>query len=115
MTANYVARQLGYQMTEGWGQGDKRTQAYFKPLKTFATRFEEYLRDIKALGFDALDLWTAILHPDWATEDHIEAAVDALKAQDLTLTSYAGGFGSTDEEFEQVCELAADLGIGVLA
>ena len=48
--ANYVARELGYKMTGGWGQGDKATQEHFKPIETFEERFEEILRDV--LGFD---------------------------------------------------------------
>ena len=50
MTANYVARQVDYNMTRGWGQGDKATAEYFKPVETFATRLEEYLKDIQAMG-----------------------------------------------------------------
>ena len=36
MSANYVARQVNYQMTEGWMQGDAAPNAYFRPLDTFA-------------------------------------------------------------------------------
>lgn len=71
MTANYVARPLGYHMTEGWGQGDQATQDYFRSMTTFATRFNEYLHDIKTLGFEAFDLWVAILNPTWATGEHV--------------------------------------------
>ena len=40
MTANYVARQLDYHMTQGWMEGDDATNAYFRPLATYAERFE---------------------------------------------------------------------------
>ena len=46
MSANYVARQLDYQMTEGWMQGDNATQAYFRPIETYAARFEEMIAEI---------------------------------------------------------------------
>src|SRR5579871_5212159 len=104
MTANYVARQLGYHMTEGWDQGDSATSVYFQPIDSFAVRFEEYLRDIRALGFDALDLWTAIISPNWATDEHLDTAADLLKEFGFSVASYAGWFGSTADEFEKSCE-----------
>jgi hypothetical protein len=36
MGANFVARQVGYNMTDGWGQGDAATNEYFRPLATSA-------------------------------------------------------------------------------
>jgi hypothetical protein len=63
MTANYVARQLGYHMTGGWDQGDKATNAYFRPLESFPERFEALLEEISELGFTAIDLWQAHLNP----------------------------------------------------
>src|SRR5215212_1987515 len=66
MTANYVARQLGWNMTEGWGQGDAASTAYFRPVETFEERLGEYLRDIRAMGFEALDMWTGVMDSSWA-------------------------------------------------
>jgi hypothetical protein len=63
MTANYVARTLDYHMTEGWMQGEGATQAYFRPLETFRERFDILLADIRALDFEALDLWTRTCTP----------------------------------------------------
>ncbi len=114
MTANYVARQLGYHMTEGWGQGDSATSVYFQPIDSFSVRFEEYLRDIRALGFEALDLWTAMISPNWATDEHIDIASDLLHEYGFSVASYAGWFGSTPEEFERSCEIASALDIPVL-
>lgn len=114
MTANYCARQIGYNMTEGWGQGEKATDAYFQPLDTYAGRFEEYLTDIKAMGFTALDLWLPLLNSTWATEDHIRIAVDLLQKHDLTVPSVAGWMGSTPEQFERVCQIAQAVGAKVL-
>ena len=51
MCANFVAREIGYHMSEGWGQGDKATQAWFSPLNTFEERFGAMLAEVSALGF----------------------------------------------------------------
>ena len=103
MTANYVARQVGYKMTEGWMQGDNATQKYFKPVKTFAKRFETYLADIRATGFEAVDIWVAVLHPAWVTDEQLDIATELLADYRLTVTSIAGWFGGTPDEFEAAC------------
>src|SRR5574341_1441828 len=114
MTANYVGRQIGYNMTEGWMQGDRATQDYFKPVEMFPARFEEYLSDAKNLGYEAVDIWLAILHPNWATEAHISAANDLLAKYNLNVVSLAGGFGGSAQEFERSCKLAVALGTDML-
>jgi L-ribulose-5-phosphate 3-epimerase len=114
MSANFVARTLGYHMTRGWGEGDRATQAHFRPLETFGARFKEVLRDVKALGFEAVDLWTGHLNSEWATDAHIMAARDLLEQYDLSVPSLAGWFGSSPDEFEATCKLAAALNIPVL-
>ncbi|MCA9910435.1 MAG: sugar phosphate isomerase/epimerase, partial [Anaerolineae bacterium] len=114
MTANYVARPVGYHMTDGWMQGDEATQAYFRPADTFAERFDAYLGDIQALGYAAIDLWLAILHPAWATETHISAARDLLQGYRLPVVSLAGWFGGTREEFDAVCRFAGRFDCALL-
>ena len=54
MSANFVARELGYRMTDGWMQGDSATQDCFRPVATFAGRFDAMLGEIKALGFKSI-------------------------------------------------------------
>ena len=115
MSANYVARQLGYRMTAGWGEGERAASEYFRPLESFARRFEEIVHDVKRLCFTAMDVWTAHLAPAWATPEHIAIARDLLRQQGLTVPSVAGWFGSTEEEFEATCRVAAGLGAPVLA
>ena len=115
MSANYVARQLGFNMTGGWGQGDRATNDYYRPVETFAERFDELLRQVRALGFDAMDIWTAHLHWSWATEEHIRAARQLLDRHGLRVTSLAAGFGATREEFESACRLAVAMGTDILA
>jgi sugar phosphate isomerase/epimerase len=114
MTANYVARQVGYNMTEGWGQGDGATNEYFKPIETYADRLGEYLRDVRAMGFDALDLWLPLLNYTWATDAHVQTAADLLKQHGLQVVSLAGWFGATPEDFEKVCEMATALDCTIL-
>jgi sugar phosphate isomerase/epimerase len=114
MSVNYVARQVNYNMTGGWGQGDRTTAEYFQPIETFAERFATILRDIRAMGFDALDLWTVHLNPTWASERHIESAQRLLQEHNLRVVSLAGWFGSTPEEFDATCRLAVALGTDIL-
>jgi L-ribulose-5-phosphate 3-epimerase len=109
MTANYVARQLGYNMTGPWAQGDGATQEYFRPLETFGDRFDEILRDVTALGFTAIDLWSAHLNGDWATPRHLEIARGLLDRYSLPVLSLGGGFGETLESFEGFCRIANAL------
>lgn len=113
-TANFVARQLGYRMSNGWGQGDAAAQAWFSPLDTFAARFDEMLGEVTALGFTAIDLWTAHLHFLWATPEHIAIARRLLTQRQLRVTSYAGSFGHTLPEFRAACRFCQDLHIPVL-
>jgi sugar phosphate isomerase/epimerase len=114
MTANYVARQTGYHITEGWKQGDQTTQDYFRPVATFAGRFGDILAEIRAMGFTALDLWLAHLHPAWATSEHVDTARRLLRQHGLRVTSLAGWFGNTPEEFERACQLAVSVGTTIL-
>lgn len=108
-SANFVAREIGYAMTEGWMQGDAATQAWYRPLDTFGSRFGAMLDEVVALGFEAIDLWLAHLHPDWASDQHIAFARQALEARDLSVATLAG-FGDTREQVLRACEIA--LGVG---
>ncbi|MEM7735503.1 MAG: sugar phosphate isomerase/epimerase [Deinococcota bacterium] len=109
ISANYVAREVGYQMTEGWMQGDAATQAAFRPISSFADKFDELLTDVAALGFTAIDLWGGHLHPDWASAEHIEIAKDLLAKHKLEVISLATWIGSKDN-LEHAAKLANDLG-----
>jgi L-ribulose-5-phosphate 3-epimerase len=113
ITANYVAKELGYNMTEGWMQGDEATQNAFKPTATFGQNFEAMLSDIKALGFSAIDLWGAHLSPNWATKEHISIAKDLLAKHDLEVMSLAAWVGSV-QNLKDICNLAAQLGVPVI-
>jgi L-ribulose-5-phosphate 3-epimerase len=111
MTANYVAREVGYAM-HGWGHGDRATNEAFAPLETYGEKLDELLTDIRALGFEAVDIWGAHLSPDWATDEHVDIAVDALARHGLTVTTYATWVGPSN--IERSCELALALGTSLL-
>src|SRR5687768_8919901 len=111
MTANYVARETGWAM-HGWGHGDQTTSERFAPLETFAERFDELLRDVRALGFDTIDLWGAHLSPAWATDEHVAAARDALDRHGLRVATFAAWAGPDD--FERACDIARALGTDLI-
>lgn len=114
MTANFVAREAGYKMDNGWGQGDAATQALFRPLNTFEAEFSKMLKEVTEMGFSAIDLWTAHLSWEWATPAHIKIASRLLQENKIRVVSYAGGFGNTVAEVEASCQLCETLNIPVL-
>ena len=114
MTANYVARQVGYHMTQGWMEGDHATNAWFAPIDTYAERFGDMLAEVEGLGFTAIDLWLGHCNWRWATDEHIAIAAAALRQHGLGLASLAGWFGGTREEFTSACRLAQALGAPIL-
>lgn len=114
VTANFLARTSKYKLTGGWMAGDQSTNQYFAPEGTFDARFRALLQDIRAMGFAAIDLWSAHLNWNWATQHHIELANNALNDYEITVTSLAGNFGSTRHEFESACRLAHHLGTRIL-
>lgn len=115
VTANFVARQLGYRMDRGWMQGDQATQAWFSPLATFGARFEEMLLEVKALGFSAIDLWAAHLHWQWATLGHLETARALLAKHGLFVRSYAAWVPGDAADLAAACRFCTMLDIPLIA
>ena len=111
MTANEVARETGWAM-DGWGHGDRATNEAFAPLETYAERFDGLLGRVRALGFEAVDLWGAHLGTEWATDAHVGIARDALARHGLTVATYATWVGPGN--VERACELALALGTDVI-
>ena len=107
MTANFVARETGWAM-HGWGHGDRLTNEAFAPLDTYAERFGALLADVRALGFDTIDLWGAHLGTEWATDEHVAIAGAALREHGITVATYATWVGPSN--VERACELARALG-----
>jgi sugar phosphate isomerase/epimerase len=112
MSANYVAREVGWQM-HGWGHGDRATNDAFRPLGTYAARFGALLDEVRALGFDAIDVWGAHLSPEWATDEHVDAAVTGLGERSLHVASYQ--VYAPAEQLERACAIAERLGAPVLS
>jgi L-ribulose-5-phosphate 3-epimerase len=111
MTANYVARETGWAMRD-WGHGDRLTTEAFAPLQAYGERIDALLHDVRALGFDAVDLWGAHLSPDWATDEHVAIACEALARHGITVATYATWVGPSN--IERACELARALGTRVI-
>src|SRR5438046_8654653 len=106
-TANYVARETGYAM-HGWGHGDRTTNEAFAPIETYAERVDALLADVRALGFDTVDVWGAHLNPEWATDAHVHAAREALARHETEATTYAVSVGPST--VDRACALARALG-----
>jgi len=111
MTANYVARETGWAM-HGWGHGDREANAHYRPLETFAQRFDDLLRRVRDLGFDTVDVWGAHLNPEWASDEHVAAAREALDRHALRVSSYAVWVGPG--VLEHACDVAAGIGTSLL-
>ncbi len=111
VTANYVARETGYAM-HGFPQGARLTNEAFAPIETYADRFDALLADIRALGFDTIDLWSGHLNPEWETDAHVEAALDALARRGIRVSTYAPWI--TAANVERACELTLALGTSVI-
>ena len=115
MSANYVAKELGYSAAAEWGPFDDATNAAFEPLETFGSRFEDLLATITGIGFDAIDLWFGHLNWRWATPDHVELAREALARREVRIVSLAGSIGATTDDLTAACRLANDLDVDLIA
>ena len=115
ITANYVAREIGFNMTEGWMQGDRATNAYYQPIDTYGERIGELLALIATQGYTTVDIWTAHLHWSWATPEHIAVLRRELERFGLQAVCYGGRFGENAAEFRQACAVASQAGMRVLA
>jgi len=111
MTANFVAREIGYHMSEGWGQGDNATNETFAKLETFEEKFGGMLAEVKELGFKAIDLWAAHLHWHWATLEHIAIAQRLLAEHEMEVRVYAAWVGGDLQDLQAVCRFCRALGI----
>jgi L-ribulose-5-phosphate 3-epimerase len=111
MTANFVARETGWAM-HGWGHGDRLTNEAFAPLETYGERVDTLLADVRALGFDTIDLWGAHLNADWATPEHVSLAREALARHGLRVATYANWVGPSN--IERSCELAVAVGASII-
>lgn len=114
MGANFVAREVGYQMTQGWEEGDAATQSFFRPEKTFSARFDAMLDEVCSIGFQAMDLWGAHLHPEWATDRQIREARKLLDAHGVSVSSLAVWLPEDPAQIEKICRMSVALDCGIL-
>ena len=115
MSANFVAKELGYGAADEWAPYDAATNAAFEPLETFPGRFDALLTTITGLGFDTIDLWFGQLNWSWATPDHVASAREALARHGVRVVSLAGHVGAMTEELAAACRLANDLDVDLIA
>lgn len=114
--SNLVAAQSGYSPQNDWDTCVEAVNEFYRPLETFAARFERMILDIKALGFDALDIWTpGQLNWRWATEEYLTIARSLLDKHHIAVTSIGGDFGETKEEFVAACKLAIAVNTDLLS
>jgi sugar phosphate isomerase/epimerase len=89
---------------------------YYRPIATFPKRFEELILHVQALGFDALDVWQpGVLNWQWAASEHIASARTLLERHHMAVTSLAGEFGQTRDEFLSACQLAKGIQAPILS
>ncbi len=115
MSANYIAQEVGWDMKGGWGEGHKALQAYYQPEETFGERFEAMLAKVKGLGFTAIDLYSAQIGAQWASDAQIATAKQLLAKHGMSVPALAGGAGGSMEAVEATCRLAHELGATLLS
>jgi sugar phosphate isomerase/epimerase len=115
ITANLIARPVGYNLNRGWMQGEHAVHDLFKPADRFAERFDEMIAGIRALGFSSIDLWCAHLHPSWATVRHLEAAREVLSRHQASVTAYACHWGTTSDDLRLTAQVIDALGTDLIS
>jgi L-ribulose-5-phosphate 3-epimerase len=114
--SSFAAEQCGYHPNSQWGDCVQSVNDFYRPIESFANRFEALLLLCKSLGYDAVDVWTVgQLNWEWATDEHIHAAHRLLQEHQLPVTSIGGAFGATREEFLAACRMSRGLGIDLLS
>ncbi len=112
ITANYVARTLGYNGVSDWAKHDQATIQNTTP-----ERFAEIAREISLAGFENVDIWSG--HCNWlhhAAGDYVEQIKGICSQFDLTITSYAGGLNlKTAKDAEAPLRFIKQLGAPLLA
>ena len=79
-SSSFVGRQCGYGPQSNWDACVEAVNAYYRPENTFAERFEKMLLEVKHMGFDALDIWTAgQMNWRWTTEKQMAQARTLLR------------------------------------
>jgi sugar phosphate isomerase/epimerase len=115
-TSSFVGKQCGYQLPHSWEDCVQALSDYYRPIATFPERFEELILHVQALGFDVLDVWQpGVLNWEWAASEHIASAQTLLEHHHMAVTSLAGEFGQTRDEFLSACQLAKGIQAPILS
>jgi sugar phosphate isomerase/epimerase len=117
ITANFVAREIGYRGWTDWGAADRATvEAFHGPH--FGREFDQLCGSIAGAGFTNVDLWVAHLNPAIASEAMVDEADAILKAHGLRVVAYTGGLGrpenATRQQAERVYRVAKAIGAPLL-
>ena len=117
ITANYVAREIGYRGWTDWGAADRATvEAFHGPQ--FGQKFDELCRLVVEAGFGQIDLWVAHLNPFVATDSMVDEAAAILKERRLEVVAYTGGLGRPEgiarAQAERVYKVARAIGAPLL-
>lgn len=114
--SSFVSSQIGYTPPGSWDECVTALNTYFQPITTFDQRFDALLTRVEELGFYCMDVWQpAELNWQWATPQHVEAARRVIDHHGLAISSLAGEFGNTREEFVSACRLASAIGAPILS
>ena len=85
--SSYVARESGYNPQMSWDPFVEDINHFYRPLDTYAERFDGLMQQIQSLGYDAVDVWEpGQLNWRWATDEHIRLAREILERRKLTVT-----------------------------
>lgn len=115
VTANFVGRAFNYSLKPfEWSKADKATQDLFHG-DNFEEEFGKIMEIISNAGFKTVELWTAHLNYNKASQKQIQKAKQILEHYKLSVCSYAGGFGNSEGEIEKSFQLARAMGAEVLA
>lgn len=114
--SSFVGSQSGYNPPKSWDECVKTLSDFFEPVETFKQRLENLILHVKKLGFECMDIWQpAELNWQWATQDHIKIAKAMIDKHGMKISSLAGEFGETRDEFLSACHLAKGVRAPILS
>jgi len=116
VTANFIGQAVNYNLKPfDWGKAEEATKRLFQ-ADTFEEEFEKIMGIILDAGFKMIELWTGHLNYNTATGEQIKKATQILESHKLSVCSYCGAFGfSEDEDIEKSFQVAQALGANILA
>ena len=95
----------------GWRRCRTATGELLKAPDAYSRAHERCVRRRRCWGrLSAVELWSGHLDPLWASNEHVERALEAAAAHGLEIVSFAADMGGTIEEAQVTCRLASALG-----